>query len=82
MTTYKKTEHMLYRMLPPSQKGVSYYYSKDGSTGTKFLDPNSETQNEFNIVVQTIATHYDVRKLSKKTFIARPRQFFISSILV
>ncbi len=75
MTSIKNDEHVLYRILPPSPKGILYYYSKDGNTKTKMIDLNSEIQNGFNVVAPFIANPHDVRKLSKKSFIARPRQF-------
>lgn len=62
-------------MLPPSEKGVNYYYSRgDDFANEVIVDPSKRLRGQFNTTEPFLAASYDCRTMSKSPFEVKPRE--------
>lgn len=69
--------YILYRMLPPTDNGVVYYYS-DLVSNDNLLDPEAKIFQGYNVTDRIEATPHDCRRITASKFKARPREFFVA----
>jgi hypothetical protein len=67
--------HILKRMLPPSELGISYYFSRGDELQSEIiLDRDRPIKGQCNVTFPVSMANYDSRKLSKSPFEVKPRE--------